>query len=196
MSTTAAPAPGRARILDAALDLLTQRGGAAVSIAEIARAAQLSRQAVYLHFADRADLLAAVARYVDERSGLADDFRRVVEAPSGVAALREWVAVHARTNPEIWPVARVFDALRRADPAVARSWQERLERRLDAVRQVVMRLREEGALRAGVELGAAADLAWTLTSLHVWEDLVVVRGWSEERYRRYITTLVVGTLTS
>ncbi|HEU4587504.1 MAG TPA: helix-turn-helix domain-containing protein [Gemmatimonadales bacterium] len=196
MSTTAALAPGRARILDAALDLLIQRGGAAVSIAEIARAARLSRQAVYLHFADRADLLAAVARHVDERSGFADDFRRVVEAPSGVAALREWVALNARTNPEIWPVARVLDALRRADPAATRSWQERLERRLDAVRQVVTRLREEGALRAGLEPGAAADLVWTLTSLHVWEDLVVGRGWSEDRYRRYITTLVVGTLTN
>jgi AcrR family transcriptional regulator len=168
----------------------------AVSVAEIARAAGLSRQAVYLHFADRADLLAAVARYVDERSGLEGDIRRVAEAPSGVAALRELVALHARTNPEVWPVAQLFEALRRVDAAVERRWRERLERRLEGVRQVVARLREEGALRAGLEPSAAADLVWTLTSCHVWEDLVVVRGWSEERYRRHVTALVVGTLTT
>ena len=178
------------------MDLLSQRGGTAVSVAEIARAAGLSRQAVYLHFADRADLLAAVAQYVDERSGLAGELPRVSDAPSGVAALRELVALHAQTNPEVWPVARVFEALRRVDAAAERSWQERQERRLEGVRQVVARLREEGALRAGLEPGAAADLLWTLTSLHVWEDLVVVRGWSEERYRRHIAALAVGTLTS
>jgi AcrR family transcriptional regulator len=37
----------------------------------VARAAGVSRQALYLHFADRAALLLAVVDHIDEREGLA-----------------------------------------------------------------------------------------------------------------------------
>ena len=50
------------RILGAALTLITKRGDAHVTMAQIARAARVSRQAVYLHFADRAELMVALAR--------------------------------------------------------------------------------------------------------------------------------------
>ena len=60
----------RARVLDAALRLIRKRGDAAVTMAQIAKAARLSRQAVYSHFADRADLMVALARHVNESLGL------------------------------------------------------------------------------------------------------------------------------
>ena len=53
------------RILDAALALITRKGDANVTMAQIAKAARLSRQAVYLHFADRAALMVALARHLD-----------------------------------------------------------------------------------------------------------------------------------
>jgi AcrR family transcriptional regulator len=196
VSSTPAATPGRTRILEAALDLITRRGGADVSMAEIAKAARLSRQAVYLHFADRADLFVALAQFTDERHALEIDVRKIVEAPSGVAALRELVALHARMNPTLWPIARAFEAVRRADAVAEQGWRDRAEHQLEGARQAIARLRAEGVLRAGLEPGAAADLLWSLTSLRVWEDLVIVRGWSEERYRRYITMLVVGALTT
>ena len=53
-------APGdpatRVRILDAALRLVTRKGGADVTLGDVAREARVSRQALYLHFADRAGL--------------------------------------------------------------------------------------------------------------------------------------------
>jgi hypothetical protein len=42
------------------------RGGADSSLVENARAARLSRRTIYLHFADRADLMTALIRHVDE----------------------------------------------------------------------------------------------------------------------------------
>ena len=59
----------RARILDVALALIMKRKGADVSMATIARAARVSRQAMYLHFADRADLILALVRHADEKRG-------------------------------------------------------------------------------------------------------------------------------
>jgi len=186
----------RQRIVDVALQLLEKRGGADVTMGEIARAAGLSRQAVYLHFADRADLLLAVVRYSDEKRGLEAEIAKIVEAPDGLAALREVASLEARTNPSIWAVARALDAVRRVDPAAERSWQDRLEHRLQGCRAIVDRLRREGLLRPGLAAAAAADLLWTVTSLRTWEDLVLQRAWTAEQYEERIYQLLVRGLTT
>ena len=187
--------PGRTRILDAALTLIESRGGADVTMAEIAREAGLSRQAVYLHFTDRAGLLLELVRHVDERRGLSGELRKIVEAPSGAAAIEEMVALQARMNPRIWAVARALDAVRRQDPEVEQSWQDRLANRLRGCREIVGRLEREGKLRPGLAEREAADLLWSLTSLRTWEDLVLERGWTPEQYRKRVTALLLGALT-
>ena len=193
-ATTGAPATRR-RILDATLRLITRRGGADVKLADIARAAHVSRQALYLHFADRAALFLALVRHVDERRGLAAAVQRITDAPTGVAALREAVAMQAKMNPQLWPLARVFESVRRQDEAAERSWQDRLEHRLQGCRVMVERLAREGTLRRGLEPGVAADLLWTLTSLRTWEDLVLQRGWSAEQYETRLADLLLTMLT-
>ncbi len=180
----------RSKILSAALALIRRRGGADVSLGEIARSARLSRQAIYLHFADRADLLIALVRYVDEVRGLPEKLRKITEAPSGLAALREMVALQASDNPTLWPIARVFDAVRRQDPEVERSWQDRLQDRLNGSQAVVTRLQAENALRDGLDIATATDLLWSITSLRMWEDLVVLRGWSAEKYQEHINRML------
>lgn len=185
----------RKRILEAAVDLITKRGEADVTMADLARAARVSRQAVYLHFADRAALMLALVRYVDEKRGLEKELRKIRNAPSGVAAVREIVALQARMNPAIWAVARAVDAVRRTDEAAQRGWQDRLENRLAGCREVVARLAKEGQLRADLDASAAADLLWAITSLRMWEDLVLQRGWSSRRYVRHVIALLLATLT-
>jgi AcrR family transcriptional regulator len=183
-------------ILDAALSLIARRGGADVTMAEIAEAARVSRQAVYLHFGDRGALLVALVRRADEKRGLAAAIRRVAEAPTGAAALREMVALQARMNPGIWALARAFDAVRRVDKAVEGSWQDRLRNRLDGCRAIVARLQREGALRPGLDPGAAADLLWVMTSLRTWEDLVLQRGWTAAEYETRIGESMLASLTA
>jgi AcrR family transcriptional regulator len=183
------------RILDAALTLITRKGDAAVTMAQIAKAARLSRQAVYLHFADRAALMVALARHLDDRLGLPADVQQLREAPSGAAMLDAIAAIQARVNPSVWAVARALDAVRRTDPAAERAWQDRLASRLDGCRAIVARLQAEKNLRPGLEPATATDLLWTLTSLRMWEDLVLERGWSAQRYQQQITRLLHDTLT-
>jgi AcrR family transcriptional regulator len=179
----------RIRILDAALDLM-RRGEGETSLGQIAKAAGVSRQAIYLHFADRADLYLALVGYVDERRGIADAVRRLEEAPSGEAALAEAVAMQARMNPSLYPIASAMDAVRRQDPAIEAAWRDRLDNRLRAARRIAERLAAEGALRADLDVETAADLAWTLLSLRMWEDLVINRGWDAARYEREVGALV------
>jgi AcrR family transcriptional regulator len=185
----------RRRILDAAHKLLVKRGGADVKLSDVARAARVSRQAIYLHFADRADLFTAVVRHGDEQLGIPAAVRRIADAPSGVDAIRAMVALQARLNPEIWPIARAFEAVRRLDAAAERSWQDRLEHRMGGCRAIAARLVREGTLRAGMPEGVAADLLHTLTSLRMWEDLVLERGWSARQYEEYVGELAVAAVT-
>lgn len=185
----------RETILEATLALILKRGEAVVTMADIARAARISRQAVYLHFADRAALMVALVRYLDDKRDLAGEIRRIEEAPTAREALREMAALQARMNPGVWAAARAVDAVRRTDRAAERSWQDRLQHRLEGCRALVKRLQHEHDLRPGLDASAAADLLWTLTSLRAWEDLVLERGWSARQYEQRMTELLCRALT-
>jgi AcrR family transcriptional regulator len=71
--TTAAPAKDRrvrrtrAALMRAAVDLVTERGSAAVAVSEIAAAADVSRQVLYQQFGDRDTLLLAAASSLVQR---------------------------------------------------------------------------------------------------------------------------------
>lgn len=182
-------------ILEAALALIAKRGGADVSMAEIAKAARVSRQAVYLHFADRAGLLVSLIRYCDEKRGLEDEIRKIQQAPTGVDQLRAMASLQARMNPGIWALARAFDAVRRTDKAADRSWRDRLQHRLEGCRAIIARLQSEGVLRPGLDPATAADVLWNITSLRTWEDLVLDRKWSARQYENRITELLLLALT-
>jgi AcrR family transcriptional regulator len=186
----------RSRILESARALLMKRQGANVSMEEIGRKAGVSRQAVYLHFADRGDLFVALVQYVDEKRGLADEVERLRNAPSGIATLQAMASLQARTNPEIWPLARAADAVRRTDQAVERAWQDRLRDRHSGCQAVVKRLADEGVLREGLRTDVATDLLWSITSLRMWEDLVIERKWKAAEYEAHITSLLLRILTT
>jgi AcrR family transcriptional regulator len=168
--------PTKQRILDAALACAAANR---LTMAEVAAQAGLSRQAVYLHFPDRAALLAELARHL----GLPQD-PAVTAAPSARAALTALMARLAGDYPQARPVARLLDGQAR--------WQES---RLAACRLIAARFREEGALSRHLSLEAASDLLWSLTSLAVWEDLVMGRGWTAERYRSHVAYLAVSAVT-
>jgi AcrR family transcriptional regulator len=183
------------RILDAALALIIRRKGADVSMAEIAAAARVSRQGVYLHFADRAALMLALVRHAHEEYGVAEEIRKIGEAPTGVEAMREWVSLQPRLNPSIWSAARALEIVRRTDAAAERGWQDRLKHRLATCRKIVARMHKEGTLKPGVTQDAAAELLWSVTSLHVWENLVLDRGWTPAQYKQRMTRLLRDALT-
>lgn len=186
---------GKEKILAAALALITRRGGADVSMQQIAKAARMSRQAVYLHFGDRGELLQALVRYADESRGLEAEIQNIRDAPTGLEAMRRMVSLQARSNHQIWAPARAFEAVRRTDPAAERGWQDRLQHRLEGCRQIMRKVEQDGDLRPGMDVRSAADLLWTITSLRMWEDLVLLRGWSAERYEKHVHDLLVQSLT-
>lgn len=72
----------RERLLDAARDLIAERGPDALSISEVARRSGLNRTTAHAHFATRADLIAAVKQSFQ---------RRTIEMLSANKPLDEWI---------------------------------------------------------------------------------------------------------
>jgi len=186
----------RQRICEAALRLIVKRGGVDVPLADVAKAARVSRQALYLHFKDRAALFLAVAQHADDKRGLPEAIRRLQQAPTGLDALRHMAATRATLNPEIWPLARILDSVRGEDPAAEITLQNRLAARLGACRLIVEQLARDGSLRPELEPTIAADLLWALTSLRTWEDLVLVRGWTAAQYEERLLATLLRVLTN
>jgi AcrR family transcriptional regulator len=184
----------RRRILDAARALLEARPGADIAMGEVADRAGVSRQALYLHFADRTDLFLEVSRLADATARTPARQRRIDEAPTGRDALREAIALQAWLKPRLRGVATAIDVLRRTDPAADAAWREREHARLGRCEQVVQRLHDEGELAPGWDVASAARCYWAVTSQRVWDDLVLDQGWTTARYRKHMTVLLEAAL--
>lgn len=186
----------RRRILEAAAKLLQQPGGVDVRMGQIADEAGVSRQALYLHFADRSQLLVAAVGHVDETAGLADKKRPIEDASTAREAIDRYVQMHAEDMPRIADVARAMDAARRTDPAIDAAWQDRLSGRRRYCRRLAARLQAEGDLADGWTVDDAADLLLLLISPRSWDDLVTERGWPPSRYIQNIQTTIHSALVA
>ena len=188
--------PARIAILDAARRLFENKDFIAVTLEEVAREAGVSRQAVYVNFGSRAGLLVALAGHVDEIGRLQAKMAKVLDSPTAVSALEALVDFRARYTPSIYRLATHVDAARRFDADAEAPWQDRMKLRYAHSRAVAQRLAEEGALAPGWTAADAADFIWSMTSIRTYEDLVIDRGWSVNRYRQRIKEILVDTLVA
>jgi AcrR family transcriptional regulator len=185
----------RTRILEAARELLESHAWPTVGLEGVARAAGVSRQAIYLHFGSRAALLLALVDHVDRTEGLTALVARVHDAPTGTEALQRLVHLNAVYEPRIRAVATAHDAARRIDDDLEAAWQNRMRRRRDLCRHVIARLDDDGALSQRLERTVATDLLWALLGSRVHEDLVGSRRWSRRRYETYLLAALHCALT-
>jgi AcrR family transcriptional regulator len=116
----------RERILSAARGLL-EDGQLDAGLERVAKAAGVSRQAIYLHFGSRPALLLALVEFVDRSEGLSELSAQVRVAPTGVEALDRLVRMNATYEPRIRAVALAHDIARRSDPDLEAAWQDRME---------------------------------------------------------------------
>jgi AcrR family transcriptional regulator len=162
----------------------------------VARAAGISRQALYLHFPDRARLLLALVADADDREQLQAGLDTVVQAADAAAAIRAWARVQIWHNPKIAALARALESARRTDPAAAAAWQDRMGGRMRGALSIIERLRAEGRLDPAWTTAEAAALLWELTSFHVWDDLVTDAGIAPDRYAEIITAAALSALAA
>lgn len=183
------PAGTRERVLEVADALIRERGNAAISLVEVAAAAGLSRQALYLLFGNRAGLLMALVDHLDATS----------DAPARLASLRQrdphdfepYVRAWFGYLPVVLPVARALSAAATSGDEDARAaWQSRLRKLHAGFKVYATQLAVAHRLRPGWTADTAADWMLALTHVDLWQRLVVESGWRpEDHVARVVATL-------
>jgi AcrR family transcriptional regulator len=177
----------RGAILDAARALFETQGYFGTGLESVAKGAGVSRQAIYLHYASKADLLQALHQRVNEQD-VAPAFRPVWAAADARAALDAWVEACARAIPKILAIANALNTARRFDPDVEATWEAPKEGQYAQCLRLARWLRRENQLIADMTATEAADILWSLTALWSYEGLVHDRRWSVAQWRRWVTT--------
>ena len=183
----------RTKILSATWRLMERHRGQGVRMIDIAKAAGISRQAVYLHFGSRTELMIATSQYVDEVKGLDERLKHLQTATTGVELLEACVDVWGNYIPEIYGLAKAMLMTRETDEATAAAWDNNMSCLRDQCREIIEALDQEGILAQEWSRNEAIEMLWALLSFHNWEQLTIECGWSTTQYVDWMKTLLKRT---
>lgn len=174
--------PTRIKILKAALGLLEAGQGKAVRMTDIAKAAGISRQAVYLHFESRADLLIETTFYLDRLKDTEARLAASRSASTGIERLDAFITAWGSYIPEIYPMARAMLVLKETDTEAAEAWNKRMMDMREGCEAAITALARDKTLSSDYAPKRATDALWTILSIRNWEHLTLDCGWSQKKY--------------
>ena len=186
----------REKILESAWELLLGGGAGAVRMSDIAKRTGISRQAVYLHFPSRAELLIATTRYIDEVKNVDARLARSRASSAGLERLDAFIDAWGNYIPEIYGVARALIAMQDSDEAAKAAWSDRMEAVRHGCAAAIAALEEDGDLTGALSPEEATDLLASQLTVEVWERLCEGAGWSQERYIAALKHMARQTLTA
>lgn len=188
--------PTRDRILKTTWKLLENGDAGAVRMSDIAKAARISRQALYLHFPNRAELLVATTRHLDAVFDIEGQLAESRQAATGKARLAAWVDVWGNYIPKIYGIAKALMAMQDSDAEAAAAWEGRMQAVREGCAAAVAALSRDGDLTPTLSEEEGVDLLWTMLSVRVWEQLCVTCGWPQERYIAHMQAVLGRVLTA
>jgi len=191
----------RRAVVESARTLFLERGYAATTIEAISEHSDVPSATVYRLFSSKLGILKAVL----DTSIAGDDQPLAVQERPDVASLFSepdphkllagfagiTTAINQRTND----VYRVLVSAAGSDLAAAELLEEIRQERDRGQSRIARSLARAHALKPGLRERDAADLIHTLMSPEVYRLLVGDRGWTPERYQRWLATTLTQQLT-
>ena len=186
----------RRAIVAAAAELFIAQGYAATTIEAIAKAANVSRKTVFLAAGSKFVLLKDAYDWSlvgdDEPIPMADraPVQNILATDDPAKAVRLWAAMVTDTASRAAPIGAVLAAAAHVDDDAAALVRLSDQHRLQGARAFVAHLAAIGGLRPGLTSVEAADLCWLAMDPGPYVRLVIERGWSTVRFRRWLTAAV------
>ncbi len=188
----------RTSVVDAASRLFVREGFAGTTIARIAGNAGVSEEMVYKAFGNKVALVRAIRDKALAGEGRVHAERRSDRMQASEndprTIIREWGVLAMEVAPRVAPVLLLVREAAASDPELARLQEEMDASRLTRMTHNARTLLKGRHLRAGLTLDAATDVLWTYSSPELYELLVMRRGWSVERYGRFIAEAMIAAL--
>jgi len=176
-----------AKLLDAGLEVLTERGYHAARVDDVVRVAKLSHGTFYLYFANKEDLFRAPAREcAEEMEELADSLGPVTPDKAGEAELRNWLTQFVATYRRYGAVIRGWMEEQVVDRELVRIGLEAFQQIVESLQR---RLAEadsnhlpDAQLATAAMLGMIERLSYFTSSREL--------GYADEEVVEVLTTLL------
>ncbi len=181
----------RTQILEAARALFEELGYYGAGLEAVAKKAGVSRQAIYLHFPSKAELLTALHLHVFDTDVVPALARHpVTDAMPALDVLDATITADVEIVAQVWRIHESLMLARRQHPEVEQTLRPREEEHYDGLIDVGRRLEREGALPPTMPVGLFADMLWGLMNIGTFRNLVIERGWSLDQYRRWVSDTI------
>ena len=151
-------------------------------MSDIATAVGISRQALYLHYPTRAELLIATTKHIDKVKKVNQRLELSRAAGSGIERLHFFIKAWGGYIPEIHGIAVALRNMRENDKAAAEAWDERMQAVRHGCQAAVRAIEKDGKLKSDLSEQVATDILWTLLTVENWEKLVLDCTWSQSEY--------------
>jgi AcrR family transcriptional regulator len=190
----------RRDVVVAAQDLFEADGFQATTISAVAQRAGVSAESIYKGFGTKAALAKAVFDFVivgdDEPIPMAErpESRAIQAEPDVRRKIQLYVDGFIERQQRSAKVQILIRDGRHSDETLRETWQTLLDERLTGMTMFGRHLLETGDLRPGITLEEVADVLWTYISIEFYELLVLLRGWSPERYAAFVATAITTAL--
>ncbi len=192
----------RAAVVEAARELFLERGYTATTVEAISERSDTPQATVYRLFSSKLGILEALLDVSiggdDEAVAMADrpHVRALLADPDPHAQLTGFTALLRELMARAAPVHRILADAARSDEAAAALLHDIARRRQNGQRRIARALARSGSLRAGLKERDAADIIHALASPELYGLLVLDRGWSGDRYERWLTGILTDQLLS
>ena len=151
-------------------------------MSDIATAVGISRQALYLHYPTRAELLIATTKHIDKVKKVNQRLELSRAAGSGIERLHFFIKAWGGYIPEIHGISVAVRNMRENDKAAAEAWDERMQAVRHGCQAAVRAIEKDGKLKSDLSEQVATDILWTLLTVENWERLVLDCTWSQSEY--------------
>ena len=151
-------------------------------MSDIATAVGISRQALYLHYPTRAELLIATTKHIDKVKKVNQRLELSRAAGSGIERLHFFIKAWGGYIPEIHGISVALRNMRENDKAAAEAWDERMQAVRHGCKAAVRAIEKDGKLKSDLSEQVATDILWTLLTVENWERLVLDCTWSQSEY--------------
>lgn len=188
----------RRRIVDAAAELFIAEGYGSTTLEQVAQRAGVAVQTVYFHFGNKRTVLKEAV----DVAAVGDDepvpllqrpwVAQMHAEPDPHRVLEIWMAAGREIQERVGPIMAVVRDAAVGDPEMAAQWATNEEQRAMAFRAYAELLESRGALRIPVD--EAVDVLCALMCFDAYRILTVERGWTPQRWERWMVATVAHAL--
>lgn len=171
--------------------MFEEHGYYGAGLAAVAKTAGVSRQAIYLHFPSKAELLTALHLHIFDTDVVpAIERHPITDAMTAWDVLDTTIAVDVEVAAKVWLIHEALTTARRQHPEVDRTLRPREKERYDELLDIGRRLAAEDALPSEISVDTFADMLWGLMNVGTYKNLVIERGWSLDQYRHWVRNTI------